>query len=228
MRTALDACGRDMVYSLCQYGMGNVWEWGTAVGGNLWRTTGDMGGTWQAMTDIGFGQNGKEAYAGPGHWNDPDMLVVGPAAWGEGADAPRLTPNEQITYVTLWSLLAAPLIVSCDFSKLDAFTVALLTNDEVIDVNQDPLGKQAYRRSQQGSTEVWAKAMSDGTLAVGLFNRGPVKADVTARWSDLGLSGKQSVRDLWAQKDLGTADAAFTATVPGHGAKLIRIERLKD
>jgi alpha-galactosidase len=225
MKQCIDKSGRDMVYSLCQYGMGNVWEWGAEVGGNLWRTTGDMGQTWTAMSAIGFGQNGKESYAGPGRWNDPDMLVVGTVGWGNNLSQTPLTPNEQITYVTLWSMLASPLIVSCDLSKLDPFTLALLTNDEVIEVNQDPLGKQAYRRAADGMKEVWAKSMSDGSLAVGLFNRGRSGANVTAKWSDLGLTGAQSVRDLWQQKDLGVAEGQFTAAVPAHGALLVRMKK---
>lgn len=224
MKQCIDKSGRDMVYSLCQYGLGDVWEWGAEVGGNLWRTTGDMGSNWTAMSAIGFGQNGKEIFAGPGRWNDPDMIVVGTVGWGNNISQTALTPNEQITYVTLWSILASPLIISCDMSKLDPFTLALLTNDEVIEVNQDPLGKQAYRRAADGMKEVWAKSMSDGSIAAGLFNRNRKKADVTVKWSDLELTGKQSVRDLWQQKDLGVAEDQFTTSVPGHGAMLVRMK----
>ncbi len=223
MRTALDACGRDIVYSLCQYGMGEVWKWGADVGGNLWRTTGDIGDTWDSMSRIGFDQQGKDAFAGPGHWNDPDMLVVGNVGWGPNVRPTVLKPNEQITHITLWCILAAPLLLGCDLSQLDPFTLALITNDEVLDVNQDPLGKQASCRTRSAWSEVWAKPMSDGSLAVALFNRGPVRADVTAAWKDLGLSGKHKVRDLWLQKDLSPAEGAFTAAVPGHGAVLVRI-----
>jgi alpha-galactosidase len=227
LRSALDASSRDIVYSLCQYGMGNVWEWGAAVGGNCWRTTGDITDTWHSLESIGFNQNGHERYAGPGHWNDPDMLVVGRLGWGPNIHPTRLTPNEQVTHITLWSLLSSPLLTGCDLNQLDRFTTALLTNDEVLDVNQDPLGRPAGRKSQVGQVEVWARPLWDGALAVGLFNRGPEPAPVTARWGDLGLSGREPVRDLWQQKDLGGAAGSYTATVPRHGAVLLKIGRAK-
>lgn len=223
MRAALDRCGRDIVYSLCQYGMGNVWEWGAEVGGNLWRTTGDITDVWQSMAAIGFDQNGKEKNAGPGHWNDPDMLVLGKVGWGPNLHNTHLKPNEQITHMSLWCLLAAPLLIGCDLSQIDKFTFDLLTNDEVLAVNQDPLGRQAWRVAQDGSLEVWAKPLEDGTLAVGLFNRRMERAQVTARWADLKLDGPQPVRDLWQKKDLGRFKSSFTAEVPSHGGVLVRI-----
>lgn len=222
-RTCLDIASRDIVYSLCQYGQGDVWTWGADVGGNLWRTTGDMGVSWNAVAAIGFGQNGRERYAGPGHWNDPDMLVVGAMGWGNNISETTLTPNEKIAYVSLWALLAAPLIISADLSRLDPFTLALLTNDDVLAVNQDPLGRQASRRAAEGATEVWAKELADGRLAVGLFNRGPVAAPVTARWQDLGLTGRQPLRDLWRQTPLESAEGRYTVQVPGHGAMLLTV-----
>lgn len=223
MRQALDECRRDIVYSLCQYGMGDVWAWGRDVGGNLWRTTGDIGDSWSSMSSIGFSHTGREKYAGPGHWNDPDMLVVGRLGWGPQPHPTRLTPNEQVTHITLWCLLAAPLLLGCDLSQMDQFTVDLLTNDEVLDVNQDPLGRAAGQRAQEGTAEVWARPLWDGTMAVGLFNRAPVSATVTARWADLGLTGRQPVRDLWRQKNLGAASGSFAASVPAHGAVLVKI-----
>jgi alpha-galactosidase len=135
----------------------------------------------------------------------------------------RLTYSEQMTHVSLWSLLAAPLLLGCDLSQLDSFTVGLLTNDEVLDISQDPLGKQAARRVQDGLLEVWAKPMSDGTIAAGLFNRGIEEATVVAKWSALGTSGKQPVRDLWRRKDLGEFQDAFSAGVPSHGVVLVKI-----
>ena len=230
MRAALDASGRDIVYSLCQYGMGSVWEWGADVGGNLWRTTGDITDTWGSLSRIGFGHDGRERFVGPGRWNDPDMLVVGKLGWGSAPRDTRLTHNEQITHITLWALLAAPLLLGCDLSQLDQkhcfrFTLDLLTNDEVIDVDQDPLGQAAGPRAAHGLTEVWARPLWDGTLAVGLFNRGPVRAQVTARWADLGLSGPQAVRNLWQKRDLGTFADSFTASVVSHGAVLVKIGR---
>ena len=122
MRAALDRCNRDIVFSFCQYGMGNVWKWGAEVGGNCWRTTGDIVDNWRSMSGIGFGQAGHELYAGPGHWNDPDMLVVGKVGWGPSLHPTRLKPNEQVTHITLWSLLAAPLLIGCDMSAMDDFT----------------------------------------------------------------------------------------------------------
>jgi len=223
MRDALDECGRDIVFSMCQYGMDSVWEWGADVGGNYWRTTGDIVDSWLSMSCIGFGQASLAEYAGPGHWNDPDMLVVGKVGWGPDLHPSRLTKNEQVTHITLWSLLASPLLIGCDMSDLDDFTLAILTNPEVLDVNQDPLGRQATRVWKDRDHEVWARPLIDGTLAVGLFNRGRKTEPVTARWEDLGLSGAQPVRDLWQRKDLGTFDGSFSATVSNHGALMLKI-----
>ncbi len=223
MRSALDHVGRDIVFSLCQYGAGNVWEWGAEVGGNLWRTTGDITDTWTSMSGIGFAQGGHEQYAGPGHWNDPDMLVVGKVGWGPNVHDTRLTPNEQITHITLWSLQAAPLLIGADMSQIDQFTTDLLGNREVLAVDQDELGHAARRVWHENDLEVWARPLSDGAIAVGLFNRGPVAQKVAARWSDLGLSGSRSVRDLWQQKDLGTSAGAFETMVPRHSAVLVKI-----
>ncbi len=223
MRRALDGVGRDIVFSLCQYGMGNVWEWGGDAGGNSWRTTGDIEDTWKSMSDIGFSQSGHEARAKPGNWNDPDMLVVGKVGWGPELHPTRLTPNEQYTHITLWSLLAAPLLIGCDMTQLDDFTLSLLCNDEVIDVNQDPLGKQAARVKAEGDCEVWAKEMEDGSRAVGLFNRGRWTSDVTVSWADLGLEGTQAVRDIWRQDNMGDFREGITLPVPRHGALLLRV-----
>src|SRR5262249_33373428 len=223
MRDALKHTNRDVVYSLCQYGMGNVWEWGDEVGGDVWRTTGDITDTWGSMSGIGFSQDGHERYAGPGHWNDPDMLVVGRVGWGPNIHPTRLTPNEQITHITLWSLQSAPLLIGADMSALDQFTIDVLSNDEVLAVNQDPLGKTARRVARDGWVEVWARPLADGTMAVGLFNRGIAGAPVTAKWSDLGLSGRLPVRDLWLQNELPDASDTFSATVPRHGAVLVKI-----
>jgi alpha-galactosidase len=225
MQAALAKTDRDIVYSLCQYGDGNVWEWGAEVGGNLWRTTGDITDTWGSLSGIGFNQNGHEKHAGPGHWNDPDMLVVGRVGWGPNIHPSRLTQNEQITHITLWCLQSAPLLIGCDMSAMDKFTVDVLGNDEVIEVDQDPLGKPAGRRAQDGRLEVWARPLWDGTMAVGLFNRGVEAAKVTAKWSDLGLKGSQMVRDLWQQKNLGNFSESFSTMVPQHGAVLVKIGR---
>ncbi|MGD0654497.1 MAG: NPCBM/NEW2 domain-containing protein [Thermoguttaceae bacterium] len=222
MHAALDKVNRDIHFSLCQYGWGKVWQWGSEVGGNSWRTTDDIVDTWSNMSKIGFNQAGHEEYAGPGHWNDPDMLVVGMVGWGN-LHPTGLTPNEQYTHISLWCLLCSPLLIGCDMTKLDEFTLNLLTNDEVLEVSQDPLGKQAGRVAKADNLEVWAKTMEDGSTAVGLFNRGESEKTVTAKWSDLGLTGKQIVRDLWRQKDLGEFDKEFPVTVARHGVVLVRI-----
>jgi alpha-galactosidase len=226
MRAALDKVNRDIVYSLCQYGMGNVWEWGNEVGGNCWRTTGDIIDTWGSMSNIGFDQAGHEKFAGPGNWNDPDMLVVGMVGWGPKLHPTRLTSNEQYTHISLWCLLSSPLLIGCDMTQLDDFTLGLLTNDEVLAVNQNVLGKQAARVAKSGDMEVWAKELEDGCIAVGLFNRGSKKAEVTANFSDFGFSGKCLVRDLWRQKDIGEFDGAYRSFVSSHGVSLVKIKKL--
>jgi alpha-galactosidase len=176
------------------------------------------------MSSIGFGQSGHEVYAHPGNWNDPDMLVVGNVGWGPHLHPTRLTPSEQYTHITLWSLLSAPLLIGCDMTQLDDFTLNLLTNDEVIAVDQDPLGRQAHRAAQnEDDTEVWAKELEDGSMAVGLFNRSEVALPVTARWPDLRISGRRVVRDLWRQKSVGQFDGELTVDVPRHGAVLLKI-----
>jgi alpha-galactosidase len=223
MGEALRQQPRDIIYSLCQYGMNDVWEWGAEVGGNSWRTTYDITDTWGSMSGIGFSQAGHEKYAGPGHFNDPDMLVVGKVGWGPRLRDTRLSPNEQYTHISLWCLLASPLLIGCDMTQLDEFTLNLLTNDEVLAVNQDPLGKQVARIVQDGPVEIWAKDMEDGSKAVGLFNRGTPEQTITVKWSDLGLSGQQTVRDLWQQKDLGRFKDQFQAKVDRHNVVLVKI-----
>ncbi len=228
MRKGLDDCSRDIVFSLCQYGMGDVWKWGAEVGGNCWRTTGDITDNWGSMSGIGFGQNGHEKYAGPGHWNDPDMLVVGKVGWGPSLHPTKLKPNEQITHISLWCLLSSPLLIGCDMSGIDKFTLALLTNDEVLDINQDPLGKPAGRILKEGNNEVWARPLFDGTTAVGLFNRGGLAARIKVSWSDLKLNGPRPangypVRDLWLHKDLGAQADGYEASVPPHGTVLVKV-----
>ncbi len=222
MSEALRSQRRDIVHSLCQYGMGDVSAWGDRAGGQCWRTTGDITDTWDSMGKIADAQDGLELFARPGNWNDPDMLIVGMVGWGN-LHPTRLSRNEQYTHMSLWCLLCAPLLIGCDMTQLDAFTLNLLTNDEVLEVNQDPLGRQAARVQRTDSGEVWAKRMEDGSLAVGLFNRGLMTGTVKAEFKTLGLSGKQRVRDLWRQKDVGTASDSFTAEIPGHGVQLIRL-----
>ena len=207
MGEALDQVDRDIVYSLCQYGMGNVWQWGANVNGNLWRTTGDITDTWTSMTNIGFNQGMISRYAAVGHWNDPDMLVVGKVSWGAELHPTRLTPNEQLTHITLWSMLSAPLLLGCDMTAVDPFTLNLMTNSEVLDIDQDQLGKGGEPARIDGQIEIWKKPLFDGTMAVAIFNRGRMPSDVNVRWSDIGLTGPQKVRDLWLHKDLGDCAA---------------------
>lgn len=223
MRDALRAVERDIVYSLCQYGYGDVWQWGADVGGNLWRSSGDLLDNWSNLESVGFRQAGREIWTRPGHWNDTDMLVVGNVGWGPNLHPTKLTPNEQMIHLALWALQAAPLFIGADLSSLDEFTLALLTNDEVLDVDQDPLGRAASRVWKQDRLEIWARPLSDGTVAVGLFNRGLTPNKVTAQWSHLGLRGRQPVRDLWQRRDLGAFDEAFSATVPRHGVVFVKI-----
>jgi alpha-galactosidase len=221
---------RDIVLNLCQYGMGQVWKWGKKVGGQSWRTADDLGGSFEgigkALFRDGFDVYSSDSlhlYAGPGGWNDPDYLLIGYLSNWKGKTVPTpLTPNEQYTQISLWSIVAAPLILSGDITRLDEFTLSLLTNDEVIDVDQDPLGKPGYRVSKDGDLEVWKRQMEDGSIAVGLFNRGEKESDVTASWADLGVSGEQKVRDLWRQHDLGKFTGKFKANVGRHGVVLLR------
>ncbi len=213
MRRALDASGRDIVYSISHYGRDEDWTWAgfTPVQANLWRTTRDLKGHHGSMARIGFGQDGLYNWAAPGRWNDPDMLYLH-----------KLKPQEQLTQMTQWSLLAAPLFIGSDISQLSPFTIDILGNSEVIEVDQDPLGIGARRVSQVGATEVWARPLWDGTVAVGLFNRGKTAAKVGINWNEIGLSGALPVRDLWQQRDLGSSENYATEVQP-HGAVLVKV-----
>jgi len=223
MRAELDGIDRDIVFSLCQYGMKKVWTWGAEVGGNLWRTTGDINDSWISLSSIGFKQYKLAPYSGPGHWNDPDMLVVGKVGWGPTLHESRLSQNEQIVHITMWAMLAAPLLIGCDMTNLDEFTLAVLTNEELIEVDQDPLGKQATQVIDKDGAVVWMRPLWDGTIAVALFNKTESKLEVSVKWSELGISGSQPARDLWLQKDLGSFDQSFSAQVSSHGAVLLKI-----
>ena len=213
MRRALDASGRDIVYSISHYGRDEDWTWAgfAPVQANLWRTTRDLKGHHGSMARIAFGQDGLYNWAAPGRWNDPDMLYLH-----------KLKPQEQITQMTQWSLLAAPLFIGSDISQLSPFTLDVLGNSEVIEVDQDPLGIGARRVSQVGETEVWARPLWDGTVAVALFNRGKTAEKVGVNWSEIGLSGALPVRDLWRQRDLGASEN-YTTEVQPHGAVLVKV-----
>jgi alpha-galactosidase len=204
-----------MVFSLCQYGLEAVWRWGPQVGGNMWRTTDDIGGDYGRVSLFGFQHNGLEKFAGPGHWNDPDILQIGIG---------KLNDDEGRTQMTLWCLLAAPLLAGNDLTKMTKETLAILSNPEVIAVDQDPLGVPGHRVGQEGPLEVWMKPLADGSKAVGLFNRSESGLPIAVRFAAIGIGHSARVRDLWAGKDLGTMAEKYTAQVPSHGAALIRIK----
>lgn len=220
---------RDIVYSLCQYGMSDVWKWGDSVGGQAWRTTNDITDTWQSMRGIALAQDRAAPWAKPGNWNDPDMLILGHVGWGNPHPT-RLTPDEQYLHMSLWSLFSAPLLIGCDLEKLDDFTLNLLTNDEVIAINQDALGKQATPLHTVGDVRIYVKALEDGGRAVGFCNFGRKAATLDYReFRKLGLTGRQRVRDLWRQKDLATLDTASRSlplTIPAHGVVLCKFTSL--
>lgn len=226
MRAALDSTHRDIVYSLCQYGMGEVWKWGAdaGTGGNLWRTTGDIIDTWESMHSIGFSQTKCGPYAHPGHWNDPDMLIVGKVGWGDDLHPTRLTPSEQYTHMSLWALLSAPLLIGCDLAQIDAFTYNLLANDEVLAIDQDIAGKQAALVIDRDGYQVWVKELADGGRAVGIFNLSDQDQEIRVDWKELGLSGFNRVRDVWRQRDLDKPNRVFSATIFRHGAVLLKVD----
>ena len=221
MYDALRASGRDIILSLSNNAPYDNIP-GLSKIANSWRTTGDIRDTWMSLSRIGFSQDRWAAYATPGHWNDPDMLVVGFVGWGNPRPT-NLTPDEQYTHITLWCLLSSPLLIGCDMEKLDEFTLNLLTNDEVLAVDQDPLGKQATSLSADGSIRIYVKPMEDGSKAVGVFNLGSKDSTITVRLSTLNLLGAQSVRDLWRQRDIGQFEEQFQAIIAPHGAELYRI-----
>jgi alpha-galactosidase len=217
---------RDMVFNLCQYGMGDVWEWGAEVGGHSWRTAGDLGFELNRIFEVALKNAEHGRWSKPGAWNDPDYLQIGYVGSAHGMGAPKpcpLTPTEQYAFMSLWSLMASPLFYSGDMSRLDPLTLNVLCNPEVIAVDQDPLGKSAEVRRLGDDAFLMIKPLEDGSLAVGLCNRGEVPAMLTARWSDLGLSGKQVVRDLWRQKDLGTFAEQLSTSVGRRGVLLLRV-----
>ena len=215
---------RDIFYSLCQYGMADVWTWGHAVDANSWRTTGDITDTWESLYDIGFKrQTGLYPYAGPGHWNDPDMLVVGKVGWSDNLRDSRLTPDEQYTHITLWSLLASNMLIGCDLAQIDDFTFNLLCNNEVNAVNQDILGEQAHRDVDEDGMQMWSRRLSDGTIAVGIFNLNdaPVPTFLKGALGKIGIEDVATVRDLWRQEDIPT-DATYI--IPSHGVRFIKVK----
>jgi alpha-galactosidase len=230
MRAALDASGRPIVLSICEWGTAKPWLWGKEVGGNLWRTTGDIQDRWagrkewkpgdccsNGMLDIVDLEAELYSYAGPGHWNDPDMLEVGNGG---------MTDAEYRSHFSLWAILAAPLIAGNDLRSMRPEIHDILTNKEVIAVDQDTLGRQGERVAKNGDLEVWSKQLKDGSRAVVLLNRGSAEQQITARWEDLGYpsSVNASVRDLWQHKDLGKFAGKFSATVASHGVAMVTVK----
>jgi len=217
MGDALKATGRPIVFSLCQYGKQKVWEWGAASGGNLWRTTGDIEASWKSMSSIGFDkQTGLDQYAGPGHWNDPDMLEVG---------NDRMDAVEDKCHMSLWAMLAAPLLAGNDIRSMSDDTKEILLNKELIAIDQDKLGRQGTRVTKDGRTETWMKPLSNGDMAVAMFNRDDRDQLMIVKWSDLGITGKHEVRDVWHHADRGRIKDLFEAEVSSHGAVVIRVAK---
>lgn len=230
----LKQCNRDIVFSLC-----NLMPIDDAEKRlpfvHLWRTANDIRDVWdrssleedlwaQGITNIWDKHREWRSYSKPGNWADPDMLAVGWLGFGDTVlRKTRLTPDEQYTHISLWCLFAAPLFIGSPVEKLDEFTLSLLSNDELIAVNQDPLGRQAYMARNDNGGEIWVKMLEDGSKAVGLFNRSEEEITVSAQWHDIGIYGKQTVRDLWRQEDMGIFETVYSAQVPPHGVKMIRI-----
>lgn len=212
MHDALVHTGRPIVYSI--HGRGPVWEWAAKSGANLWRTTGDIKDTYARMIAIASAQSGLEQYAGPGHWNDPDMLEAGNGG---------MKDNEYRMHMTMWCLLAAPLLAGNDLTQMTPATLAILANREAIAVDQDSLGLQARRVLQIGPVEVWVKPLHDGSKAVGLFNREQGIIPVKISLKDLGLGSRAAVRDLWEHKDLPPVSDMLSADVGEHGVVFLRL-----
>ena len=216
MGKALKATGRPIVFSLCQYGWDNVWEWAPALGGNAWRTTGDIEAHWQSIYDILNQQKGLASYAGPGHWNDPDMLEVGNG---------KLSLAENRTHFSMWAMLAAPLLAGNDLPNMKPEIKSILTNRDVIAIDQDPLGHQSRYIYSKGEVEVWARELKDGAKAIAIINAGsdvysthPFHIDL----AQLGLHGSQHAKDLWTGKEVDlTSDMSIE--LPSHDILLLRI-----
>jgi alpha-galactosidase len=212
MHKAILATGHPIYFSLCQYGWDSVWKWGPTVGGNSWRTTDDIQDNYMSMSNIGFAQAGLAKYAAPGHWNDPDMLEVGNG---------KMKYNEYLTHMSLWAILAAPLLAGNDLSQMSAETKSILMNKDVIAIDQDPLGKQGDRVSAEGPFEVWSKPLKDGGLAVGLFNRGHDAEQMSLPLQKLGLSASSKVHNVWNPSDSGRGPWM----VPEHGVVLLVVKK---
>jgi alpha-galactosidase len=214
MGRALAATGRPILFSLCQYGWGEVWQWGAQAGGSMWRTSGDISDSYASMSLNGFGEAGLASFAGPGRWNDPDFLEVGNGG---------MSPDEERTHFSLWAMLAAPLIAGNDLTGMSDETKSILLNRDAIAVDQDALGKQGDRAYAAGPLEVWAKPLAGDAMAVALFNRTTGAARMTLRLRDLNWQGRADARDLWKHEDLGGVSGEETFTVSGHGVVMLRL-----
>ena len=214
MHQALLKTGRPLVYSLCEYGYDSVWRWGASVGGNSWRTTGDIADNYARMAEIGFGQAGLASFAAPGHWNDPDMLEVGNGG---------MSTAEYRTHLSLWALLAAPLLAGNDLAHMTPETVAMLTNRDIIAIDQDRAGRQGDRVWAEGKFEVWARTLADGSKVVALFNRHDIYDQLQVDFSKLGYSGPVRAHDVWANSDLGKLPLQWATIVPGHDVVLLHL-----
>ena len=224
MSEALKAASRDFVFTISNTGfVKDAPEYVKLT--NFWRIGGDNLDIWPKIDQVFDIAEIWAPFAGPGHWNDPDMLLLGVLAWGNEKQSrlARLSANEEYSHMSFWSLGAYPLLLSCDLEKLDPFTLGLLTNDEVLEVNQDSLGKAARRLLKENFLEIWVKEMADGSKVVGIFNRGRIPLTRSIRWQELQLNGQQKVRDLWRQQDMGIFASDFAAEIPRHGVQLIRL-----
>ena len=216
MGEALRASGRDIVYGISQKGQFNVELWAPRTGANVWRTGDELDENWASVAAAGFGQNGKEYAAGPGMWNDPGLLQAGNV--GMTADASRMQVN-------LWAVLAAPMMLGNDVRIMTRETVAILSNREVIAINQDKLGRQGKRIAQAGDTQVWAKPLADGSLAVAFFNTGTRTTSVAVTWEQLGIDGPRLARDLWWRENLGIANDNYRVILTGGTSMLLKFSR---
>ena len=234
MSKALRSSGRDIVFSLSNSAsFEHAADWARLA--NCWRTTGDIWDRWEqspadwqyGVSEIGFNQDRWAPFGGPGHWNDPDMLVVGHVGWGPALHLTKLSPDEQYSHISLWCLFSAPLLIGCDMERLDPFTLGLLSNDEVLALDQDSLGLPAERVGTVGAIDVFMKPLEDGSRALGFFNRArQTEAATYNKLSRIGLAGRYHVRDLWRQKDLEDTRGSLKLSVPGHGVVLLKVTRV--
>ncbi|NIA03243.1 MAG: alpha-galactosidase [Nitrospirae bacterium] len=219
---------RDIVYNLCQFAIQNAWEWGAEVGGHSWRTAGDLVYYIDELFDVALKNATHREYSKPGEWNDPDFIMIGWFGNVKKFSAPeptKMMPSTQYAYMSLWSLMASPIFFGGDMTKLDEFTLNILCNADILEVNQDPLGESGMVIHHSDSCFLMVKNLVDGSKAVGLFNRGKEAVEVTAQWEELEVDGKQMVRDIWRQKDIGKYKEKFSAIVPAQGVVMVKISK---